>query len=312
MIYARQHSQLTMKTSLMQKKSVPKKSIQEKSAKTITQSPPIEALLEVMARLRDPDCGCAWDIKQTHETIVPYTIEEAYEVADAVNRKDTEDLCDELGDLLLQVVFQARIAEEAGNFDFDAVVRCITEKMIRRHPHVFGDVRFANEAEQNEAWEAIKQRERQDKKQNDNKQSKDQNGVLDGVASTLPPTIRAVKLQKRAARVGFDWQAPASVIAKIREEIAEVEDALNYPEDSHDNRAQKIEEEVGDLLFATINLARKCGVNPDQAISKTNDKFTSRFKEIEDIAHKKGEDINSLNLTTLEAYWQAAKRKEKS
>ena len=256
---------------------------------------PIADLLRIMAQLRNPDGGCEWDLRQTHETIAPYTIEEAYEVAEAVKSGDPEALRDELGDLLLQVVFQARIAEEAGHFDFDAVAGAIGAKMVRRHPHVFGDAAGRSSEEQRAAWEAMKEEERQ---------ARDETGILDGVATTLPPVMRSVKLQKRAARVGFDWSDPEPVLDKIGEELAEAARELKSGD------AGRLEEEIGDLLFAVVNLARKAGIDPDRALARANEKFTSRFKRIESIAKANGADMRDVSLEQLEAWWREAKSEE--
>ena len=258
---------------------------------------PIAELLRIMARLRDPESGCEWDVRQTHESIVPYTIEEAYEVAEAVESGDPSALRDELGDLLLQVVFQARIAEEAGHFDFDAVAESIGAKMVRRHPHVFGDAEQRGSEEQRRAWEAIKDEERK---------AKNETGVLDGIAKTLPAVMRAVKLQKRAARVGFDWDGPAPVLAKIREEVDEAAAELES------GSADRLEGEIGDLLFAVVNLARKAGVDPDRALASANGKFTSRFRKMEEMARAAGEDMGDVPLERLEAWWNEAKAGERA
>ncbi|XDZ66950.1 nucleoside triphosphate pyrophosphohydrolase [Alphaproteobacteria bacterium LSUCC0684] len=257
----------------------------------------LTALISVMATLRDPEKGCAWDLNQTHESISPYTIEEAYEVAEAIQEGNPETIRDELGDLLLQVVFQARIGEEAGHFDFASIADSITEKMIRRHPHIFGDDRYRDSDEQRKAWEDIKEAERHAKKEK---------GTLDGVASTLPPVTRAVKLQKRAARVGFDWTDPADVLAKIREEIDEVE--MEMKADTKDRKS--LEAELGDLLFAVINLARKCQIDPDHAINLTNRKFINRFTVMERLAKSQGKSFPDSTLAEMEEWWTQAKREE--
>ena len=257
---------------------------------------PIAALLRIMARLRDPEKGCEWDVRQTHESIAPYTVEEAYEVAEAVKGGDPAALRDELGDLLLQVVFQARIAEEAGHFDFDAVAEAISAKMIRRHPHVFGDAAGRSGEEQRAAWEAMKAEERKER---------DETGILDGVAMALPPMMRSVKLQKRAARVGFDWDGPEPVLGKVREDLAEAEAELEG------GNADRLGEEIGDLLFAVVNFARKAGIDPDRALSDANGKFTARFRRMEDIARSSGEDIDGAPLERMEAWWREAKEAER-
>lgn len=258
----------------------------------------LRALIDVMATLRHPETGCAWDIKQDHASIAPYTIEEAYEVAEAIEQGKPEDIRDELGDLLLQVVFQARIGEEAGHFNFADIAESITAKMIRRHPHIFGDVTYSSEQEQREAWEAIKAAERK---------GKDETGLLDGVASTLPPMARAVKLQKRAARVGFDWTSPEPVLAKVHEELEEVKAEISAdPKDQ-----SRVEDEIGDLLFAVINLARKSGIDPDQALKSTNAKFTRRFNAVENKSQKTGCSLEETTLDQMETWWTEVKRSEK-
>ena len=241
----------------------------------------VERLLAIMARLRDPQRGCEWDVAQTWATIAPYTIEEAYEVADAIARNDADDLKDELGDLLLQVVFHARIAEEAGAFAFADVVAAISDKMERRHPHIFGD------ASHSPGWEELKAAERRDTTQDDS--------ALAGVAAGLPALMRAVKLQKRAARTGFDWPDQTGAIAKIMEEIEEVKTA------SDDQR----EDEIGDLLFAVVNWARHLGVDPEAALRSGNAKFERRFRAMEALG---GEAFAALSLDDKEALWQQVKR----
>ena len=258
---------------------------------------PIAELLRIMARLRDPERGCEWDVQQTHESIAPYTIEEAYEVAGAVESGDPAALRDELGDLLLQVVFQARIAEEAGHFDFNAVAESIGAKMVRRHPHVFGGAEQRSSEEQRRAWEAIKDEERK---------ARNETGVLDGIATTLPPVMRAVKLQKRAARVGFDWDGPEPVLAKIREEVDETAAELDGGD------AGRLEAEIGDLLFAVVNLARKAGMDPDRALGRANAKFTDRFRKMEETARSEGEDMKDVPLEKMEAWWNEAKAGERT
>ncbi len=254
---------------------------------------PRQRLLTMMARLRDPETGCPWDIEQTFASIAPYTIEEAYEVNDAIERGSMGDLKEELGDLLLQVVFHARMAEERDAFNFDAVSDGLVAKMIARHPHVFGDEDERNSAEQTIAWEALKATERREK-------SDDKTSVLDGVALALPALMRAEKLQKRAARVGFDWAEPKQVLAKILEESVEVIEAKQNGEPQH-----RVHEEVGDLIFAVTNLARKLGVDPEHALRDANTKFTRRFHYIEDNA---GAEIKSMDLDALENLWVAAKK----
>jgi MazG family protein len=256
---------------------------------------PIDRLLDIMARLRDPERGCPWDREQDFATIAPYTIEEAYEVADAIERGDIAALKDELGDLLLQVVFHARMAEEGGHFAFDDVAAAIADKMVRRHPHVFGDAEIRSVAAQNEAWEAHKAAERQE--------AGGAESVLDGVALALPALVRAAKISRRAARTGFDWPDARSVIDKIEEEIAEVEDEI-------DNDAPKpvLEEELGDLLFAVANLARKLDIEPETALRRATAKFERRFRQVERLARERG---IGPDLDALEDLWEEVKRGEK-
>ncbi len=258
---------------------------------------PQKRLLNMMARLRDPKTGCPWDVKQNFSTIAPYTIEEAYEVADAIERGDMGDLKEELGDLLLQVVFHAQMAKEVDAFDFDMVSDALVEKMIARHPHVFGDKEYSAE-QVRESWEDLKENERAKKT--------DTKSVLDGVALALPALMRAEKLQKRAARVGFDWDTPEQVLEKIVEEAGEIIEARNNGE-SH----ARICEEVGDLLFAVSNLARKLGVDSEHALRACNQKFTARFQHMQDTAKT---DLSKYSLDELEELWLKAKQalKDKS
>jgi nucleoside triphosphate diphosphatase len=257
---------------------------------------PIDRLLAIMARLRDPERGCPWDKEQDFASIAPYTIEEAYEVADAIERADMGALKDELGDLLLQVLFHARMAEEAGDFAFDDVAAAIADKMVRRHPHVFGDVEIASVAAQNEAWEAHKAAERA-------QQGGGPQSVVDGVALALPALLRAAKMSRRAARIGFDWPNARAVIPKIVEEIAEVEAEL----DAGASPAA-LEEEIGDLLFAAANLARKLEVEPETALRRATAKFERRFRQVEALAAERG---IGRDLDALEALWQEVKKSEK-
>lgn len=265
----------------------------------------IERLLEIMAALRTPDTGCPWDLAQDFDTIAPYTIEEAYEVADAIARGDLDDLCDELGDLLLQVVFHARLAQERGAFDFGAVVEAITAKMIRRHPHVFGDARGRDVAAVNAAWDAIKSEEKARRAARRAARGlppePGQGRALDGVPAGAPALTRAVKLQDKAAKVGFDWPEVRPVLDKIREEIDEVEAEIA----AGDRKAAA--EEVGDLLFALANLARHLDVDPEAALRGTNEKFTRRFAHIEDRLAEAGRTPAEASLDEMEALWQEAK-----
>jgi MazG family protein len=254
---------------------------------------PIDRLLTIMARLRDPERGCPWDREQAFATIAPYTIEEAYEVADAIERGDMAALKDELGDLLFQVVFHARMAEEAGLFAFDDVAEAVSEKMVRRHPHVFGDVEIADAAAQTEAWETHKAKERA--------ATGAAASVLDGVALALPALLRAAKISRRAARIGFDWPDAQGVLAKIREEIAEIEAEIATGD------AERLEDEVGDLLFAAANLARKLDVEPETALRRATAKFERRFRRVERLAAERGV---GHDLDALEALWQQVKKDE--
>jgi nucleoside triphosphate diphosphatase len=252
----------------------------------------IEKLLEIMARLRDPARGCPWDREQTFATIAPYTIEEAYEVADAIERGALRELPDELGDLLFQVVFRARMAEEAKLFDFGDVVRAICEKLLRRHPHVFGDVSIATAAEQTEVWEEIKRGERNAKER----------GALSGIPAALPALTRAAKLGKRAAGVGFDWPDVVGVRDKIEEELAELDVAI----ESKDTAA--IGAEIGDLLFSVANLCRHLEVDPESVLRGANERFRVRFERIEAHVRAAGGDWTAFDLAALEQLWQQAKR----
>ena len=261
----------------------------------------IERLLRVMARLRDPEGGCPWDLEQDFSTIAPYTIEEAYEVADAIARADMADLEDELGDLLLQVAYHAQMAKEAGHFDFETVAQRIAAKMIRRHPHVFGDAEVADAAAQSLAWEETKALERRDKARAQGEAA----SLLEGVPLALPALTRAQKLQRRAARVGFDWPDAAPVLAKIEEELGELraEIAAAAP------RA-RLADELGDLLFAVVNLGRHLGVDGEAALRQTNAKFERRFRAIEASLAAAGRTLEDASLDELEALWQQAKAAE--
>jgi ATP diphosphatase len=269
----------------------------------------IQKLLDIMAKLRDPHEGCPWDLEQTFATIVPHTIEEAYEVAGAIEANDMAALKDELGDLLFQVVFYAQMAKEAGDFDFDGVVDAINDKMVRRHPHVFAHDSVENAEAQTIAWEEHKHRERNAAGNGDRG---DQGGggadpsALEGVVSTLPALTRAFKLQKRAARVGFDWDTPVPVAAKVREELAEVEAEINQGD------PERLLDELGDLLFCCVNLARKLEIDPETALRGGNAKFERRFRRMEALLAADGLGFQEMPVDdVLENYWTQAKREEK-
>lgn len=262
----------------------------------------IEKLLEIMKSLRDPETGCPWDVVQTYDTIAPYTIEEAYEVEEAIENKDIPALRDELGDLLLQVVFQARIAEEAGHFNFSDVVEGICDKMIRRHPHVFGDATVADADAQTHAWEAQKALERANKA----KAKGEVPSVLEGITKGLPSLLRAVKLQKRAARVGFDWPDASFVLDKIREESDELAIEMAKQAGCGEPSAEMVEE-FGDLMFVYANLARHLKIDPEAALRGANRKFERRFHYIEEQLALMGKDITQSNLDEMDALWDQAK-----
>ena len=263
-----------------------------------TSDHPLFRLLEVMARLRDKASGCPWDVEQSFASIAPYTIEEAYEVADAIERGDLGDLKEELGDLLLQVAYHAQMASEAGAFDFADVAEAITDKMVRRHPHVFGDVVMRSAAEQTSAWEAAKERERAAK-------GASSKSVLNGVATALPALSRALKLSQRAARVGFVWPSVDQVLRKLEEEIAELKAELATGD------IGKAREELGDILFVCANIARELEVDPETALRAANAKFVRRFEFIEARLREGASSPAKSTLAEMEALWQAAKAQEK-
>lgn len=261
----------------------------------------LRELREIMARLRDPEAGCPWDRRQTYATIAPYTLEEAYEVADAIERGDMAELRDELGDLLFQIVFYSQMAHEDGHFDFDDVARGICDKMIRRHPHVFEGVRFADDTELRHAWEQQKAAERTQRTAVQAPVS-----AVDGVARALPALVRAEKLQKRAARVGFDWPDARGAFDKTREELAEVEAEFEGGDDG------RLQDELGDLLFAMVNVIRLLGHDAEQTLSRANTKFERRFRLMEADLHGAGHtDLTRLSLAELDAAWDAVKRRER-
>ena len=246
-----------------------------------------------MSQLRDKENGCEWDKEQTFETIAPYTIEEAYEVADAIERSNKEDLKEELGDLLLQVVFLSQIAKEEKSFEFNDVVQVITDKLIRRHPYVFSKKKSHSSKEQIDKWEEIKVQERKEKKQN---------RVLDGIAQNLPALNRSQKIQKRASQVGFDWPDVIGVFEKIKEETNELEEAIGTKD------KESIEEEIGDLLMIITNLAQKLDVNSEQALKKSNEKFIKRFNFLEEELNKRNETFSETSLEELDSLWDQSKK----
>lgn len=262
--------------------------------------PSIHRILDIMAALRDPDTGCPWDIKQDFKSIAPYTLEEAYEVVDAIETGDMAQLRDELGDLLLQVVFHARMAEEAEHFTFDDVVHAIADKMERRHPHVFGDLAGIDSDQVKQNWEDIKAQERAEK--SDDKEAPA--SLLDDVPRALPALTRAVKLQKRAARIGFDWTQAEPIFDKLDEETAELREAM-----AHQDR-DAIEDELGDLMFVVANLARHLKLDPEKALRRGNAKFTRRFRNLEQQARAQSTDMSDFSLEDLEIFWQRAKAGE--
>ncbi|KJS25002.1 MAG: nucleoside triphosphate hydrolase [Hyphomonadaceae bacterium BRH_c29] len=258
-------------------------------------------LLDIMSRLRSPDGGCPWDLEQTFRTIAPYTIEEAYEVADAIEREDMGDLREELGDLLFQVAFHSQMASEEGAFEAADVAAAINEKMIRRHPHVFDAADDRSSDDQIIAWEVMKAAERASKAK-----SKESHSALDGVALSLPALMRAEKLQKRAARTGFDWAEPEPIFDKLDEETQELKEAMASGD------AEAILDEMGDLLFVAANLARRLNVDPEIALRQANAKFERRFRAMEALASERGQDFTALDLDAQEALWQDVKKTERT
>ncbi len=261
----------------------------------------IGELLEIMTRLRDPENGCPWDIEQDFASIAPYTIEEAYEVEEAIREKDMDALKDELGDLLLQVVFHAEMAREAGHFDFSDVVAGISDKMMRRHPHVFADSNIRDADQQSKAWEVQKAKERAAAAGKKNRAP----SALDGVASALPALMRAEKIQNRAARVGFDWRETAPVIEKIAEELAEIDEVQ-----SDSSEGEGLSLECGDLLFSCVNLVRHLGIDCESALRDSNAKFENRFRRLESIAKGENKQINEMTLAQLDEIWRRVKAEE--
>jgi ATP diphosphatase len=270
----------------------------------MTPSRDIHRLIEIMAALRDPVSGCPWDKEQNFSTIAPYTVEEAHEVADAIARENLSDLRDELGDLLLQVAYHARMAEEQGAFAFGDVVEAITTKLIRRHPHVFGDEDARAAGAAKGFWEKIKAEEKRERAAREAEGGLLRAGLLDGVSAGMPAMARAVKLQEKASTVGFDWNDPRAVLTKLREEADEIEDEIDQRPPAPD----RLEDEIGDLLFAVANLARHLKVDPDQALRRTNAKFIERFGRIEAALAAVGRTPAEASLDEMEELWQEAKR----
>ncbi len=259
----------------------------------------LQQLLVIMSRLRDPETGCPWDLRQTYSSIVPYTLEEAYEVADAIQRGDMQELRDELGDLLFQVVFYSQIAKEEGHFDFNQVAQGISEKMLRRHPHVFSDAEYGSDEELRHAWEHAKAQEREQRSVSE------VTSELDGIAHALPALIRAEKLQKRVARVGFDWPDANGALTKLNEEFVEVQEEIGNGDEA------RLQDELGDLLFTVVNVVRLLGMDAEQTLSRANEKFERRFRAMEQALHRSDrEDLHKLSAEAWDKAWEAVKRKE--
>lgn len=260
----------------------------------------VRQLLHIMSRLRDPETGCPWDRRQTYSTIVPYTLEEAYEVADAIQRGDMQELCGELGDLLFQVVFYSQIAKEEGHFDFTQVARGICEKMLHRHPHVFSDAEYSSDEELRQAWEHAKAQEREQGS------ASEITSELAGIARALPALIRAEKLQKRAARVGFDWPDVTGVLEKFNEEVDEVKAEIGQGDPN------RLQNELGDLLFSLVNLVRQLGLDAEQTLSQANEKFERRFRTMEKVLRQGGKDnLHELSPEEWDLAWESVKTREK-
>lgn len=281
---------------------------QKKDSNLTMEKNKIDDLLQIMLALRDPKAGCPWDKKQTFDSIVKHTLEEAYEVADAISKKDYEELKGELGDLLFQVVFYAQLANEQNLFDFSEVVDVLNEKLIRRHPHVFSNATLETDEQINENWEKEKQKERALKAGNEVQL----NSTLDNIPLALPALNRAYKIQKRCAAVGFDWAELEPVVDKIKEELDEVLFEVNRTDITETEKQALIEEELGDLLFANVNLVRHLKADPEQVLRQANSKFEKRFKSVESIATKKRKLLEACSLEELDAMWEQVKKSEKS
>jgi len=267
---------------------------------------PIDRLLDIMARLRDPKSGCPWDLEQSFATIAPHTLEETYELVEAIEKNDPASIKDELGDVLFQIIFYAQMGREAGWFDFDAIAAHVADKMTERHPHVFGERKAETANDVRAIWEQNKESKRKTSAKAEGREA----GVLDNISPALPAATRAVKLQKRAARVGFDWDNARDVFAKIREEIGELEHEVAGMENERMDK-DSLEDELGDVLFAVTNLARKLHIDPEAALRRTNRKFERRFRGIESALAKQGRKISDASLDEMERLWNEMKKEEK-
>ncbi|MEI8634106.1 nucleoside triphosphate pyrophosphohydrolase [Vibrio sp. PP-XX7] len=262
-------------------------------------SHPIEQLKQIMAQLQDPETGCPWDLKQRFETIIPHTIEETYEVVDAIHAQDWDNLKEELGDFVFQAIFYSRLAEEQNLFDFDDVIRGVNEKLIRRHPHVFDDQVLADDAAIQANWDKVKAEEKA-------QSGRSEQSILESIPHSLPALSKAHKIQARCAKVGFDWDTLAPVVEKVKEELDEVMYEVQQPEPDTD----RIEDELGDLFFAVVNLTRHLQCHPESALTRANHKFTRRFQGVETLAHMQGKPLNSFSLAELDTLWDAVKAQE--
>ena len=269
-------------------------------------------LIKVMEALRDKKTGCPWDIEQDFKSIAPFTIEEAYEVADAIAREDSYDLCDELGDLLLQVIYHSQMAKEKGLFEYGDVVEAITRKMIRRHPHVFGDAKYRDIAKVKGFWEEMKSNEKKERQQKRHELGlpEEVSSLLDDVPVNHPALTQAIKLQQKTAKVGFDWPTSIEILDKIQEEISELHQASEEAESTHNS--EKVEEEFGDILFSIVNLARHLQINPEQALQASNQKFRKRFAKLEDTSKQKGIPLREMTIEQMDVAWDQAKLVENS